>query len=103
MSEPDVTDLITVDRAIEILDAVDVHPRTRRVNLLDAQGLNLAQDITADRDYPPFDKSLMDGFALRNGDGDNLHIIGEIRAGEISDQPLAPRQAMSIMTGAPLP
>jgi molybdopterin molybdotransferase len=106
MSEPDVSDLITVQRAIEILDAVQVHPRTTRVNLRDALGLVLAQDVVADRDYPVADKSMMDGFALRAADSsDNvtLKVIGEVRAGEMSTQKLGSGEAVAIMTGAPLP
>ena len=67
MSEPDVSDLITVQQAIEILDAAPVQPRRRVVSIHDAQGLRLAHAIVSDRDYPPADKSLMDGFALRCG------------------------------------
>src|SRR5207302_5168597 len=71
-----------------------------------ALGLYLAQDVFADRDYPSFDKSLMDGFAVRSRDAPNaapLKIVGEVRAGEISTRPLQAGEAMAIMTGAPLP
>src|SRR5688572_31278829 len=39
-----------------------VAPRVVEVPLQEAQGLRLAEDLRADRNYPPFDKSLMDGF-----------------------------------------
>ena len=68
MSEPDISDLLTVAQAIAILDAVEVRSRAVDVPLADADGLILAQDVTADRDYPPFDKSLMDGYAVRCAD-----------------------------------
>lgn len=105
MSEPDVTQLMTVQQAIAILDASVVTPRTHKVKLASANGFYLAEDILADRDYPPFQKSLMDGFAIRNtGDSlSELHLFGEIRAGQSSAIALSPGQAMSIMTGAPLP
>src|SRR4051812_40702999 len=62
MGEPDVSDLLTVQQAIRILDGVEVSSRVVHVPLHEAQGLFLAQDLVADRDYPPFDKSLMDGY-----------------------------------------
>src|SRR5688572_2119919 len=66
--EPDVGELISVGEAIRILDAMEVRPRAVEMGLGDAQGLVLAEDLHADRDYPPFDKSLMDGFAVRCAD-----------------------------------
>src|SRR5207237_798161 len=61
----------------------------------------------SDRDYPPFDKSLMDGFAVRCADvqraGAELEVIGEIPAGKSAQRAIGAGQAMAIMTGAPLP
>ena len=67
-----------------------------------ARGYSLAEDVAADRDYPPFDKSLMDGFALR-GPKREAKIIGEIAAGNWSDAAIQPGEAIAIMTGAPIP
>jgi molybdopterin molybdotransferase len=107
MSEPDVSDLLTVQQAIAILDATPVAPRVIRVPLAAAQGARLAEDLAADRDYPPFDKSLMDGYAVRAADvattPADLRITGEIPAGQVSSRPINPGEAVAIMTGAPLP
>jgi molybdopterin molybdotransferase len=107
MSEPDVSDLLTVAQAIDILDAVEVTPRAVELPLGDADGLVLAEPIVADRDYPPFDKSLMDGFAVRSADAATapveLKLVGEIAAGQEADRGLARGETMAIMTGAPLP
>src|SRR5262245_15770339 len=55
------------------------------VPLEDALGLTLAEPVLADRDFPPTDRSAMDGFAVRAVDcaapGATLEIAGEIRAG----------------------
>jgi molybdopterin molybdotransferase len=65
--------------------------------------------VSADLDLPPFDKALVDGYAVRSEDlgpaGDNrrLTIGEEITAGRTPSRPLGPREAASIMTGAPLP
>lgn len=103
MSEPDVSDLMTVQQAIAILDVAPVTTRTKRIALCEALGHYLAQEIVADRDYPPFEKSLMDGFAVGNLGAGEFRVVGEIRAGEMSDRALAPGETMAIMTGAPLP
>jgi molybdopterin molybdotransferase len=107
MAEPDVSHLITVSQAIAIIDAVPVTPRTLRMPLLDAVGQRLAQDLTADRDYPPFHKSLMDGYAVRAADVVNtpaeLKVIERLPAGRVANAPVAAGQSIAIMTGAPMP
>ena len=104
LSEPDVSKLLTVAEAIAIIDAAPVSPRAIELALQDAEGLILAEPIRADRDYPPFDKSQMDGYAVRAADvPGELRVVGEIPAGGSAARGLAPREAMSIMTGAPLP
>jgi molybdopterin molybdotransferase len=74
------------------------------VPLLDALGRVLAEDIAADRDYPPLDKSVRDGFAVRAEDvPGTLRILGEVRAGEHYSGAVGRGEAVEIMTGAPLP
>ncbi len=72
--------------------------------LQEALGLVLAEDIHADADSPPFDKSLVDGFAVRLTDGAaTLSVIEVVSAGQIPTQVLDQPAAIQIMTGAPLP
>ncbi|HEX3356911.1 MAG TPA: molybdopterin molybdotransferase MoeA [Tepidisphaeraceae bacterium] len=107
MSEPDVTNLLSVNEAIAILDEAPVELRKRRVKLKEAMGFYLAQDVLADRDYPPFDRSLMDGYAIGRGDLakglKDFLLRGEVRAGQAIAEELKPGEAIAIMTGAPLP
>ena len=72
----------------------------------------LAEDVVSDIDMPPYDKSLMDGYAIRAADfvgatsGDAarvLAVIEEIPAGRLPQKTLAAGQASRIMTGAALP
>jgi len=67
----------------------------------------LAEDITADLDLPPFDKALVDGYAIRASEFQagvrDFRIGEEIPAGRTPERPLAPGEAAAIMTGAPLP
>jgi molybdopterin molybdotransferase len=77
--------------------------------LLESLGLVLAEDLRADRDFPPFPRSTRDGYAVKAADVHNvpahLHCIGEIRAGAVQREPLtvASGQTVEIMTGAPVP
>ena len=72
-----------------------------------APGRVLASEIRADRDYPPFNRSARDGFAVVASDvakvPATLELIGETRAGEPSHFALEPGQTVEIMTGAPGP
>lgn len=107
MSDPDVSDLLSVVRAIRIIDSVVVKPRTIRVRLGEADGLHLAQAVMTDRDFPPFDKSQMDGYAVRRGDvatvPAELRVVGEIAAGQSPTRVVEPGETIAIMTGAPMP
>jgi molybdopterin molybdotransferase len=63
--------------------------------------------VVADRDYPPFDRSLMDGYAVRVADVARtpveLMVIGEVAAGAVGAASVSAGQAIAIMTGAPMP
>ncbi len=74
------------------------------VALLEAAGRVLAEPIAADRDFPPLDRSVRDGFAVRSG-GDlrEFRVAGEVRAGEMYDGECGVGEAVEIMTGAPVP
>src|SRR4051794_23170494 len=107
MTDPEMPDLLTVAEAIRIIDGVPIVPRIRRVPLAEAAGLRLAEDLKTDRDYPPFRKSMMDGYAVRNEDVAGgtglLRVVGQIPAGQWPDRAIGPGETMAIMTGAPLP
>src|SRR5215813_10653727 len=79
------------------------------MNLLDALGLALAEDLRADRDFPPFPRATRDGYAVRTSDVQKtpatLLCVASIPAGstlEVDDMPHA-GEAVEIMTGAPVP
>ncbi|MFZ3215450.1 MAG: gephyrin-like molybdotransferase Glp [Candidatus Acidiferrales bacterium] len=66
-----------------------------------------AEDVRADRNYPPFNRASRDGFAVRAADaarpGTTLRLIGESRAGVPFDGVVEPGTSVQIMTGAPMP
>ncbi len=80
------------------------------VSLLDAVGHALAEDLVADRDFPPFARATRDGYAVCAKDvakvPARLQCIGELKAGasvEQSSITLKSDEAIEIMTGAPVP
>ncbi len=80
------------------------------IHLSQAGGRALAEDIKAPINQPPFDRSPLDGFALRAEDtkGANekpikLEIVSWLYAGDKSQKKVKPGQAVRIMTGAPIP
>ena len=81
-------------------------PRTK-VEIEQAFGRILAEPVLADRDYPPFDRSTRDGFAVRAADaqapGARLECVGELRAGAHFETTVLPGQCVEIMTGAAVP
>jgi molybdopterin molybdotransferase len=79
-------------------------PDPEQVPIADADSRVLAEDIAADRDYPPFPRSARDGFAVRTVDlPGELKVIGEVRAGAVYTGELGDHETVEIMTGAPLP
>ncbi len=81
------------------------------LNLLDAQGCVLAQDVTSEVALPGFTNSAMDGYAVHAADVAaaseknpvRLPVVHDIAAGNTQALSLAPGQSMRIMTGAPMP
>ncbi|MFD3669306.1 gephyrin-like molybdotransferase Glp [Streptomyces sp. NPDC058672] len=81
------------------------------LQLLDAQGCVLVEDVTVPVSLPPFDNSSMDGYAVRVADiaGASeefpavLTVIGDVAAGQGEQPVVGAGQAARIMTGAPLP
>jgi molybdopterin molybdotransferase len=72
----------------------------------EALGYVLAQEIRTDREYPPFDRSTRDGYAVRASEatqGSSLRCVGEIKAGDTVSSPLASGTCIQIMTGAAVP
>jgi molybdopterin molybdotransferase len=79
-------------------------PAVEDVPLPEACGRVLAENVAADRDSPALARSVRDGYAVRAIDlPGELEIVGEVRAGERFAGGVGPRQAVEIMTGAPVP
>lgn len=76
------------------------------VELSRAPGRMLTEEVNADRDYPPFNRSAMDGYAVKAEDlraGGSLKVVYDLRAGDLFPGTLSPGSCVRIMTGAPVP
>jgi molybdopterin molybdotransferase len=97
----------TVQQAYAILDDAVSPSAAEAVALADALGRVLARDVVSDVDWPPFDTSAMDGYAVRTGDASGetarRERPGLVAAGDPVPPPLAAGEAVRLMTGAPLP
>ncbi len=79
----------------------------RSVPLVDAAGLVLSEDLRSETDLPPFDRSAMDGYAVRADDlaraGQELALAGEVGAGEAPSLVVGAGECARIFTGAVVP
>ncbi len=99
--------MISVEKALSIISQEVKSIGVERIAIDEAVGRILAEDILADSDLPPFDRSQMDGFAVKASDTKNtpvqLKIVGESAAGSGWDGKVRRGEAVRIMTGAPVP
>src|SRR4051812_35126804 len=99
--------MISVAEAITLVEQHVQPLGIEKVAISDVVGRILAEDIVADMDLPPFDRSQMDGFAVHAEDVAKapveLDIVGESAAGSGWHHEMRPGQAVRIMTGARVP
>jgi molybdopterin molybdotransferase len=97
-----VMEVITARASAPKAEIVDIS-----ADLAQVLGRVLAEDVTGDRDYPPFDRSTRDGYAVRAADaaqpGAKLKLIGESRAGVAFDGTVGAGECVRILTGAAVP
>ena len=102
---------ITVEKAISLaLAHTAVLPETQ-VPLMEALGRVLTSQVRAPMEQPPFDRSPLDGYALRAADAADastehpavLQVVDKLYAGQSSGVSVQPGQAVRLMTGAMIP
>ncbi|MFJ6464416.1 gephyrin-like molybdotransferase Glp [Streptomyces sp. NPDC091387] len=104
----------SVDEHLEDILAAVKPLEPIELQLHDAQGCVLVEDVVVEIALPPFDNSSMDGYAVRVADVEGateefpavLTVIGDVAAGDaglLGDQRVGPGEAARVMTGAPLP
>jgi molybdopterin molybdotransferase len=98
-----VADLIgTAEARRRVLEAARRLP-AEDVELDEALGRVLAEDVRSGLDVPPFDSSAMDGYAVVAGPEAQLRVVGEARAGHPAEAAVRPGEAIRISTGAAIP
>ena len=99
--------MLTVAVALKQLLATVSPLGLSEIPLEESLGLVLAEDVCSPDDIPPFDKSLMDGYAVRSTDVSSgaatLRVTENITAGRVPAKNVGAGEAAQIMTGAPLP
>lgn len=96
--------MITLEQALEIAFSKAQPMGAEKVDFLHSSGRILAEDVFADADMPPFNKSAMDGYACRLEDlGKELSVVEIIPAGQSPTQPIRTGECSKIMTGAQVP
>lgn len=96
--------MISVDEALRLVEQHAQPLRPGRVPLDAAADLVLSEDVTSDVNSPPYDKAMMDGYAVVSGDRQPARqVVEEIAAGAVPHRAITPGTVARIMTGAPLP
>ncbi|MDS0525855.1 molybdopterin molybdotransferase MoeA [Clostridium sp. SHJSY1] len=103
--------MISIEEALKIVKEEAYVLEGEEKEILECLNKVLAEDIYSKDNLPPFDKSAMDGYAIKSEDTNlyedgssiEFEIVDFIKAGEFSKKELLNGQAMKIMTGAPLP
>ncbi len=99
--------MIPISEALKIIKCETFLLESETVELSEVVGRILAEEICADMDLPPFDRSQMDGFAVKSGETKDapvkIKIVGESVAGKGWHNQLKSGEAVRIMTGAPVP
>ncbi len=102
-----VTSMIPISKALKIIEKKVGKLSIEKVEIADSCGRVLAEAVCADMDLPPFNRSQMDGFAVKIKDTENtpvmLKIVGESSAGTGFDGKIKNGEAVRIMTGARIP
>jgi len=100
--------MLTVKEAQSIIN-LNAHTfGVEEVDIDHAFNRTLAQHIYADRDYPPFNRSAMDGYAFRSADINDkqineFEVIENLLAGSMATREIQSGECIRIMTGAPVP
>ena len=95
--------MINPNEALNLIQGLIVPQQVQNVAIQDAIGLILAEDLTADRDFPPFNRAMMDGIAIKNT-AIKKWLIEDIAFAGVPQKHLRNSEAaIEIMTGAPVP
>lgn len=96
--------MIKHEEAVKLVLSSVKETETELISVEKSLNRVLSQDLISEINSPPFDKSMVDGYACRREDINNeLEVIGIIGAGDNHDYKLSENKCVKIMTGAPIP
>ncbi len=99
--------MITFEQALDGIIKHTIVLGVKEVPIEESIGMVLAEDIYSKVEMPPFNKSAVDGYALRAANiktiPAKLKNLGNIKAGEGFNKKINSGECVKIMTGAPLP
>lgn len=106
-----LSELMSVEKALKIIKNVEIGFYNEKIGLKDAYNRVIAENVKSLLDSPPFDKSAMDGYAIKAEDTFGfsetnpayLKIVDRISAGQLSNVNLKNGEAVQIATGTPIP
>ena len=102
---------ISVERAIELIEANARPVAAGHIRATRAQGRVLSEDICAPMNQPPWPRSPLDGYAFHAADSQGaskespvtLRVVETLYAGSWTERTVQPGEAVRLMTGAPIP
>lgn len=95
--------MISVNAALAAIEQAIGPLPPETIALAEAQGRTLAADVASDTDFPPFDTTAMDGYAVAGAIPEARERAGTTGAGGAPPAPLREGEAARVMTGAPIP
>jgi len=99
-----VISMISVEEALQHVCRCSQQISAASVLLNSALGLRLAERVVRSIDSPPFDKSMLDGYAVEASDSSSTRrVIEQVVAGGVPHHAVEPGNTINVMTGAPLP
>ncbi|MDU1314974.1 MAG: molybdopterin molybdotransferase MoeA [Clostridium septicum] len=100
-----VRKFVSLEDAIDILNRNILPLDTEIISLMDSVNRTVKNNIYSKIDNPPFNKSAMDGYAIKASNLENtkLKIIDKVYAGSFSKKEIKDFETIRIMTGAPIP
>ena len=99
--------MIPVDKALELITEHSEILPVEEIDINNALGRVLAEDVPIDINVPPFNRAAMDGYAVVSSDTKKvpviLEVVEEIPAGTRGNKKISSGKCAKIMTGAPVP
>ena len=99
--------MISYDNAISLIEEHTISRKTVKTDIVQSIGSISAEDVFSPLNMPPFNKSAMDGYAVRSEECQELSVslkcVGIIEAGESFTDEIGHGECVKIMTGAPVP